>query len=205
MVRKSQRPLSMPARAARARWSRRPRACMQVAMVQDMQAATRRLCHSQLSWFRGEPAYARVDASPPADAVAAAIAAAVEGDCVPAGERPPAFQPAWHTRDQRGVGGSGRRGRLLAALVPGTALPGAAPRTAGPRRAHAHRARPGATGLPGGNGRLSAEEERAMRQYRPRLELWGQPPQQAAALDTVRALVAARVPHGLHEQAAGLA
>jgi len=44
-----------------------------------------------------------------------------------------------------------------------------------------------------------------MRQYRPRLELWGQPPQQAAALDTVRALVAARVPHGLHEQAAGLA
>jgi len=117
LVRKSQRPLSMPARAARARGSRRPHACMQVATVQDMQAATRRLCHSQLSWFRSEPAYAWVDASPPADAVAAAIAAAVEGDCVPAGERPPAFQPAWHTRDQRGMGGNGRRGRLLAALV----------------------------------------------------------------------------------------
>jgi hypothetical protein len=171
-------------------------------MVQDMQAATRRLCHSQLSWFRSEPAYAWVDACPPADAVAAAIAAAVEGDSAPAGERPPASQPAWHTRDQR-AGGSGRRGRLV--VAPGAALPGTAPRTAGPRRAHAHRARPGAAGLPGGNGRLSAEEERAMRQYRPRLELWGQPQQQAAALDTVRALVAARVPQGLHEQAAGLA
>ncbi len=56
-------------------------------MVEDVQAATRRLCHSQLSWFRGEAAFTWVDAAPPAAEVAAAVAAQLAGGGAPAGAR----------------------------------------------------------------------------------------------------------------------
>ncbi|KAK9826713.1 hypothetical protein WJX81_000524 [Elliptochloris bilobata] len=93
-----------------------------VGMVDEMQAATRRLCHSQLSWFRNEPAFRWVDATPPPEQVAAAIAAEV------ASSDPP-------------------------------------------------------LGLQHGDGRLSEAEERAMRRYRTRLQLWNRPQQQATAVE----------------------
>lgn len=69
---------------------------MQVGMVQEMQAATRQLCHSQLSWFRSEPAFRWVDATPaPAD-VAAAIAAEVASSSPPVGTSPHASHMLLH-------------------------------------------------------------------------------------------------------------
>ena len=57
-------------------------------MVQEMQSATRQLCHSQLSWFRGEPAFRWVDATPAPQDVAAAIAAEVVSSSPPVGTFP---------------------------------------------------------------------------------------------------------------------
>lgn len=47
-------------------------------------------------------------------------------------------------------------------------------------------------GLQQGDGRLNAAEERAMKRYRPRLQLWSRPEQQAAALTWVQGVVRAR-------------
>ena len=49
-------------------------------------------------------------------------------------------------------------------------------------------------GLQQGDGRLSMAEERAMRRYRPRLQLWSGAPQQAAGVEWVRAAVLDRQP-----------
>lgn len=47
-------------------------------------------------------------------------------------------------------------------------------------------------GLQQGDGRLSAAEERAMKRYRSRLQLWSRPEQQAAALAWVQGVARAR-------------
>lgn len=67
-------------------------------MVQEMQSATRQLCHSQLSWFRSEPAFRWVDATPAPQDVAAAIAAEVASSSPLVGTSPHASHTLRHPR-----------------------------------------------------------------------------------------------------------
>ncbi len=55
-------------------------------MVRNIQSASRKLCHRQLSWFRDEPLYRWLDAARPADDVATEIATMLEAETHDAGE-----------------------------------------------------------------------------------------------------------------------
>lgn len=103
-----------------------------VQLVRDIQAASRKLCHRQMVWFRDDQLFKWVDATAGEDAVLRQIL------------------EEWE--------------------------------------------RPQHEGGCGTSGRLTKEEERAMRQYRPKLELFAQPglPAVLQVLEEVRGMVAQR-------------